>query len=181
MNTIPIGVMWLVTAFMVEGAIIDGWKQRVPNWLTYNLAFAGLAYCTWSGGWTGLLFSLQGIAVAMSVLLVLYCVGMMGAGDVKLMGAVGAWIGPELAFGALLCGILVGGVIGSLQILVSKDWRKNLSSLFKISRETFTYLTNPAKLRELAEERKPKIKLLPYGVPLTIGSIAYFAWEGLLF
>ena len=43
-------VVWFVSAVLVEAAIIDGLKLRVPNWLTYHFALGGLACATWMGG-----------------------------------------------------------------------------------------------------------------------------------
>ena len=51
-------VPWVVSIVLVEAAVIDGLKLRVPNWLTFHLVLAGLAYAAWAGGFQGLLWSL---------------------------------------------------------------------------------------------------------------------------
>ena len=48
------GVVWLVSIVLVEAAVIDGLKRRVPNWLTFHLVLGGLAYAAWTGGCPGL-------------------------------------------------------------------------------------------------------------------------------
>src|SRR3954447_1070425 len=95
-------VVWLVTAVLVEAAIIDGRQLRVPNWLTYHFALGGLAFAAWSGGTAGGLWALAGLGVGLSLVLPLYAIGGMGAGDVKLLAGVGAWMGPTAAIGAFV-------------------------------------------------------------------------------
>ena len=100
MMEIPSAVAWLVTIVLIEAAIIDGRQLRVPNWLTFHFAAAGLAYAYWAHGWQGLAWSLQGAGLGLLTLLPLYAIGGMGAGDVKLMAGMGAWMGPAVTLGA---------------------------------------------------------------------------------
>ena len=76
-------------------AVIDGLKLKVPNWLTFPMIISGWIYSAtlspWAG-WDGLLYSLWGTAVGMALLLPAYAIGGMGAGDVKLLAGVGAWV-----------------------------------------------------------------------------------------
>ncbi len=57
-------VPWLVSIVLVEAALIDGLKLRVPNWLTFHLVLGGLCYAVWASGVQGLLWSLEGAALA---------------------------------------------------------------------------------------------------------------------
>src|SRR5581483_5743155 len=104
-------VVWLVSALLVEAAVIDGLKLRVPNWLTFHLVVGGWVFAVWSGGGAGLLWSLEGTALGLALLLPLYAIGGMGAGDVKLMAGVGAWVGPALTLGAFVASGVVGGLM----------------------------------------------------------------------
>jgi prepilin peptidase CpaA len=84
-------------------------SSRIPNWLTFSTMILALATHAWLGGTQQVLFGLAGLATGLGLFLVLYVSAGIGAGDVKLMGAVGAMVGP---FGALISGglaILVGG------------------------------------------------------------------------
>ena len=83
----------LVCGLLIVAAYIDGKQLRVPNWLTYPMVFSGLIYSAWAGGWAGFQDGFFGMLVGLACLLPLYAVGGMGAGDVKLLAGVGAWMG----------------------------------------------------------------------------------------
>jgi prepilin peptidase CpaA len=180
MNSVPIGAAWVVTAILVEAAIIDARKLRVPNWLTYHLALGGLAFASWSGGWSGFLASIGGLTVGLLLLLPLYAIGGMGAGDVKLLAGIGAWFGPSITLGAFTVSALVGGLMAVVMVYRSGRWRHHFGQFKRIGGDIIAN-PNPAQLAAAAAIRKPTMLLLPYGVPLAIGSIGYFAWLGLLF
>ena len=82
--------IWLVSVTLVAAAIIDGWKLKVPNWITFPMVIGGWAYSLAFFGWPGFVWSLVGTAVGLGLLLPAYAIGGMGAGDVKLLGGVGA-------------------------------------------------------------------------------------------
>jgi prepilin peptidase CpaA len=159
--------------------VIDGWKLRVPNWLTFHFAAGGLAFCAWYGGTAGLVWSLQGMALGLGVLLPLYLIGGMGAGDVKLYAGVGAWVGPAVILPAFAASAVVGGAMALGMVAWSGEYARHWAMFQTIGHEILT-IRDPAKLSAIAAERKPTMKLLPYGIPLAVGSIAYFAWAGLL-
>lgn len=171
--------VWIVVAMVVVAATIDGIKLKVPNWITFPMILSGWAFNFATDGWAGLECSLLGTAVGLGVLIWLYAIGGMGAGDVKMFAGVGAWMLPETTLYAFCWGTIIGGVIAIVQVLVSGEWRKHQTQFFMILNEILT-IGNPAKLSALAAERKSSMRLLPYGVPLAIGSIAYFAWAGML-
>jgi len=184
MTQVPQGVIWLVSAVLVVAAVIDGRQLRVPNWLTFSLALGGLVFTAWCGGREALLWSLgwslRGTGVGLVLFLPLYAIGGMGAGDVKLMAGVGAWLGPVLTFWAFVSTALVGGLIGAAMILASGNVIRHWVMLQMIVHEILS-IRNPAVLAERAVERKKNMMLLPYGIPIAIGSIACFGYMGLLF
>jgi prepilin peptidase CpaA len=178
MVNVPREVVWLVSIILVEAAVIDGLKLKVPNWLTFHFVAGGLAYAAWSGGWMGLLFAFEGTALGLALLLPLYAIGGMGAGDVKLLAGVGAWVGPLLVLQAFVASAVVGGAMAVAMVAWSGEYVRHWAMFHTIGNEILT-IRNPAKLSELAAARKPTMKLLPYGIPIAVGSIAYFAWMGL--
>jgi len=180
MTQVPQAVIWLVSAVLVEAAVIDGRQLRVPNWLTFHFVIGGLVFAAWYGGRAMLLSSLAGTGVGLISLLPLYAIGGMGAGDVKLMAGVGAWLGPWLTFWAFVSTALVGGLLGVAMIVASGNVIRHWVMFQTIGHEILS-IRNPAVLAERAGERKKNMMLLPYGIPIAIGSIACFGWMGLLF
>ncbi|MGO8897459.1 MAG: prepilin peptidase [Isosphaeraceae bacterium] len=184
MTQVPQGVIWLVSAVLVVAAVIDGRQLRVPNWLTFPFALGGLVFTAWYGGREALLWSLgsslMGIGVGLVLLLPLYAIGGMGAGDVKLMAGVGAWLGPVLTFWAFVSTALVGGLLGVAMIVASGNVIHHWVMLQTIVHEILT-IRNPVELAERADQRKKTMMLLPYGIPIAIGSIACFGWMGKFF
>jgi prepilin peptidase CpaA len=179
MTEIPREVAYLVSFVLVEAAVIDGRSLRVPNWLTMHFAFGGWAYAYWLGGASLLGWSLAGAAVGLACLMPLYAIGGMGAGDVKLMAGVGAWIGPACTFWAFLSTALVGGAMGLAMMYASGELVQHLALTRTIGREVLT-VRDPVTLSELAARRKPSMMLLPYGIPIAVGTIAYLGWAGFL-
>ncbi len=170
---------WLVTFTLVVAAVIDGYKLKVPNWITFPLIVSGWVVSTVSFGWVGLGWSLVGTAVGLGLLLPLYAIGGMGAGDVKLLAGVGAWVGGTITLYAFCVSAIVGGVIAVLMILYRRGWHKHYHQFWTIWNEVAT-IRDPEKLSAIAAERKSSMLLLPYGIPIAIGTIAYFAYTGML-
>lgn len=103
--------MTLALAILLTLATIcDIRTHRIPNPLVLAGLVLGLVGHGWRGGGPGLLLSLEGIAVA-GLALLPYALGGLGAGDVKLLGAVGALMGPAFLLWTLLGTVLAGGLL----------------------------------------------------------------------
>ncbi len=178
-------VYWAVCVFAVVAAYIDGKELRVPNKLTFPMIFAGwiwssIHYGLNGDGWyIGLAWSLAGTAVGIATLLPAYSIGGMGAGDVKMMAAIGAWVHCSITFYSFCVGAIVGAILAVGMILLSGEGRKHFNQFFFILNEIST-VRDPETLAGIAAERKSSMKLLPYGIPLAIGTVLYFAWNRLL-
>jgi prepilin peptidase CpaA len=101
------------------GAIIDLGSRRIPNWLTVTTFVFGLLLNAWLHGVGGLVGALAGAALGLALLLPFYAIGAMGAGDVKLLGALGAVLGPQLLVTVAIYAAIAGGVL-SLAILLGR-------------------------------------------------------------
>ncbi|HUG92104.1 MAG TPA: prepilin peptidase [Planctomycetaceae bacterium] len=168
-----------VCLMLIVAAWIDGKQLRVPNWLTFPMVLSGVVYSTWAGGWEGLGSGLLGMTVGLGCLLPLYAVGGMGAGDVKLMAGVGAWLGAPVTFYAFCASTVVGAVIAVAMVAYRRAFRKHYENFLTIATEWLT-VKHPRELAEIAAARKPQMLLLPYGIPICIGSIGYFVFAGLI-
>jgi prepilin peptidase CpaA len=177
--------IWVVTITLIVAAVIDGFELKVPNWITFPLAISGWLYSTLFAAdlglawYQGLAYSLLGTAVGLALLLPAYSIGGMGAGDVKLLAGVGAWIHVTHTLYAFVISVLVGAALAILMVVARRAWRKHVDQFWMIVFEILT-VRDPNQLSEMAAQRKSSMLLLPYGIPLAIGTIAYFAWAGLL-
>jgi prepilin peptidase CpaA len=177
--------VWVVTVTLVVAAVIDGWKLKVPNWITFPMIISGWIYSAWAAQSTGMIWyqglgwSLLGTLVGLLLLLPAYAIGGMGAGDVKLLAGVGAWMhGTHTAY-AFAVSAVVGAVLAVGMVLYRRAWARHSGQFWMILNEIMT-IRNPEVLSEIAAERKSSMLLLPYGIPIAIGTIVYFAWTGLL-
>ena len=173
----------VVCVGMLAAAIIDWWKFKVPNKLTFPLIVSGwlLGLANNFGleaGAGGIGAALLGTALGCGLLLPIYAIGGMGAGDVKMTMGFGSWIGafyglPQglwIITYAFCAGAVVGGVIAVGMILVRGNYKQNISH----TREIFGDLAGSSGIGAIAAKanaRRPRWHRLPYGVPLCIGFI----------
>lgn len=101
----------IVLVVVGAAAFIDVRTRRIPNLLTFGSAAAAPAYHLWTGGLHGLTQSAGGWAIGVALFLPMFLLRGMGGGDVKLLGAVGAWLGPKGVLYAGLYSVLAGGVL----------------------------------------------------------------------
>ena len=122
--------IWVVSITLIVAAVIDGMKLKVPNWITFPMIITGWIYSAAFSpyaGWEGLMFSLVGTAVGLALLLPAYAIGGMGAGDVKLLAAIGAFLGWKAALFTVFLSSLLGGIVGLLLIVTGKtDWQSRI-------------------------------------------------------
>jgi len=170
--------IWLVSVVLVIAAVIDGIYLKVPNWITFPMIATGWVYSLLAGSWEGLGWSIAGTIVGLALLLIVYCIGGMGAGDVKLLAGIGAWVHLEHTFWIFAATTIIGGIMALVMIAIGGRWRKHLVQMKMISEE-IVVLKDPNRLFERAAQRKPTMMLLPYGIPMTIAALGYFFFQGL--
>lgn len=106
METVVVGAL---AAVLMTAMWTDLRSSRIPNWLTFSAMGFALVVHAWFGGLQGAIFGLTGLGTGLGLFLILYVSGGIGAGDVKLMAAVGALVGPSGALLSGLLAIMVGG------------------------------------------------------------------------
>lgn len=153
--------------------ITDILWRRIYNLVTLPAAFAGLTLGFVNGGWQGLLLAVGGLVIGFATLIIPYYVGGMGAGDVKLMAALGALVGPGAIVQVFLYTALIGGVIA----VANAIWRKTLTRAFRNIWEwtRSLWLQRMAGLRGglTQTELEKTAGVIPYGVAIALGLYAY--------
>jgi prepilin peptidase CpaA len=92
-------------------AATDVWSRRIPNWVTLGTFLIGIVLNTRLHGVDGALAAFAGAALGLGLLLPFYLLGVIGAGDVKLLAALGAVLGPQALITVAIYGALVGGLM----------------------------------------------------------------------
>ena len=177
----------LVTIVLIVAAWIDGKQLRVPNWITFPMVLSGLAFNTlWFGtGWGewshGLIGGLLGVIVGLCTLFWLWMLGGMGAGDVKLMAGIGAWLGPMVILEVFVATAIIGAVMAVVMVWMQHDWKRHTTNFLVIIQEWLDMKKlGVSGVAAIAADRKPTMRLLPYGIPICCGAIAVFLYDGLL-
>ena len=162
----------ILSIALIGAAVTDVRSSRIPNIITFPLAGLGLMIHSVSDGLDGFLFSIQGLGIGFGLLFVFYLLGGMGAGDVKLLAAVGAIIGPYDVFIAFLITACLGGLyaVG----LMSLTW--GIPSTAERVRVILTtwlvarIFTGPPP----SEHGQPKLR---YGLVIGMGALCSQAWR----
>ena len=177
-----------MTAVLVPATVFAGWNDyrfhRVPNWLSALVAGAGLGAQAYWNGRAGAIDSLEGMFVGFGVLVGLWLIRGMGAGDVKLMAALGTWLGPQLTLAAIAVGGLLGGVLALAVVARQRAWVQmsaNVGVLMLKMRNWKTALGEFGSAQSLGRSTG----VIPYAIPLCLGTwfvVAnrYFGWWGVL-
>lgn len=154
-----------IVLISVVAAGTDLAKGRIYNWLTAPAMLGGLVASAVHAGLSGLGDSAAGIGLGLVLYGWMFFIGMMGAGDVKLLMALGAWGGGVYCFRVAVLSVLVGGVLALILMAVR-------GRLLGFVRKIYAYLVSLA-VKEL-ETAFPKIdrkQTMPYGVPIAIAAI----------
>jgi prepilin peptidase CpaA len=153
--------------------------RRIPNYLTFGTALAGLAVQAALHGWSGLPAGLLGLALGLGLLLPFYLLGGMGAGDVKALAALGAWLGPTQTLYLFIYMAMAGGIIALGVIIYKELWRNQL-------RQGWHGLLNWVLCQGHAwgsravvpvDVKVSRTKGIPYGVAMALG-MTYLFWRG---
>jgi prepilin peptidase CpaA len=171
--------MAVVLAAACVGAATDVWKFRVYNALTIPLFLTGLAYHSVVGGWHGIALSLLGALFGFGALFLPYVLGLMGAGDVKLLAGVGAWVGLHGVFVVFIVSSLVTGVI-ALGLIIYRAKLKESLLILQLICYRFAALGKNLGKDELVEELGTgpdrRLRVIPYGATIPLGVIGALIW-----
>ena len=166
-------IIFLSTILMVA-AVNDLRFQKIPNLLTYPSIGIALVCHFIINGLDGLLYSAGGLAIGIAVFILPYLMGRMGAGDAKLMGAVGAILGAKGVFIAFLFTAITGGIYALLLLLVRRRdfkgfWQRNLATL-----KTLIFTRQFITIHKDSKEKEPR---LCYGLAIALGTMLFVFLE----
>lgn len=150
---------WVLTFTCITvlvATVYDYKWRRIPNLITLPSIFLGLTMHAIHSGGSGFYFSLGGVLVGGGVFMIFYLMGGIGAGDVKLMGSVGAFLGADKVFTALILTALMGGLMAIYKIAVNYLF----NNIFRISQKNnFNGNLDPLK------------DTIPYGIAIAVGTL----------
>jgi prepilin peptidase CpaA len=157
-----------VVALVLLACVPDMRTRRIPNILTLGSALAALLFHGAASGWTGLLSSAGGWLLGAALFFPIFALRGMGAGDVKLLAAVGAWLGPAQVVWVGLITSVAGGILG---LAVSFAYGYGLTAIRNVSALLGQWLlvgVRPLPQLTLQTARGPR---LAYAVPIAIGTM----------
>ena len=120
----------VIVGIAAVACVIDLRERRIPNWLTLGAALGGLVYQVTVAGTAGLVSGLAGWTVGVAIFFLPFVLRGLGGGDIKLLGALGAWVGPyDIVWLSLYTGV-AGGVFALLVSLAGGYLRQALSNIW---------------------------------------------------
>jgi prepilin peptidase CpaA len=162
-------------------ALIAGWtdwrSRRIPNWLTVSGVVIGIALNAASGGWPAAKSSLLGVGLGLVVLLPFVLLHSLGAGDWKLAGALGAFVGWEVLVTLLIGSISVAGIMALLLVIYKRRFKQTMRNIWGMLGSMATFHMPGA---EVSLDNPESLKV-PYGVALALTMVLFSAgtlWGG---
>jgi prepilin peptidase CpaA len=164
--------IFLIIVLLIALAI-DMRSYKIPNLITYPTMAAALILHTALNGASGLLFSFLGLVAGVGIFFLPFSLGFMGAGDVKLIGAVGAALGARGVFNACIFTTLAGGILAmTLLVLHNRNFKfiKSYAAAFNASIGERRVIN----VSSAATEKKPKVY---YALAIAVGTIYTMCWK----
>jgi prepilin peptidase CpaA len=165
--------MWAAAVLSLLFAATDLRTRRIPNVLTMGGALVGLGYNVWTQGSWGLAQGGLGLLLGLGLLMIPYVMGGTGAGDVKALAALGAWLGPMRIISVFFYMALAGGLI-SLAVM---GWRGDLRIYLRRLRVRLVNMVLTRSPQEMPPApASSKSAGIPYAVPIALGVLAVLIW-----
>jgi prepilin peptidase CpaA len=158
-------------AIVAAACWFDVRTRRIPNWLTFPAAALGLVACTVAHSGHGTVSSAAGLLVGLALFFPLFVLKGLGGGDVKLMGALGAWLGTSVIFGVAFYTALAGGVFALALIVRHRYGRQAIQNIWVLLMHWRVFGIRPLDSLTLETSAGPK---LPYALPIAVGLVLTF-------
>jgi len=170
-----VGIEFALVLAVLVATFTDLRSRRIPNWLTVSalvLGFVLNALVAYPSPLEGLWLALKGFALAFGLNLVMYMLHMTGAGDVKLLAAIGAMVGCWDFLFIFFLTALLGGVLAMVLMLVKGRVRQTLWNVAYMVGELMKW-RSPHLTREQLDVGSSKALRLPGAVRICLGVIAF--------
>jgi prepilin peptidase CpaA len=174
----PVPVALVLIAALIA-AVTDVWKFKVYNLLTIPLFASGLLYHLVYGGAPGLAGSFLGALIGFALMIVLYTMGGMGAGDVKFVTALGAWLGLPLTLYVLMAGCIAAGAYSAVLLVVGASWREtalNFQILWLRLVCLGRHLGSEDRVEVEVKRADRRRRLIPFTAMIALGLVATLLW-----
>lgn len=162
----------LLGILVALAAIFDIRYRRIPNWLVLAGIVGGFAWNVSNSGWSGLLRASEGLGLGFILYFPLYLIRARGAGDVKLLAAVGAVTGPGNCFWIFLLTAVLGGVIALVLLMFRGRVRKTFFNVGWMIQDLL-HLRAPYKSNAELDVTTDKGMRLPHGAMIAVGVLAF--------
>jgi prepilin peptidase CpaA len=163
-----------LSMLLVTAVVYDIGIHKIPNFLTYPTIVGALIYHFLTEGPDGVFMGTKGLVLGMGLFIIPYMVGVMGAGDVKLMGAIGAALGAKGVFISAVLTSIVGGGYALIVLFFNPRYSKSFISKHALTLKLLFYTGQfiPIPVEEV--EGKPK---LYYGLAIVLGTFIFISLE----
>ena len=162
----------VLVALVASAGIFDFCKRKIPNWLNLSGLTLGIGLNVFLLHGAGLAHSCLGLVCAIAIYLPLYLLRGIGAGDVKLMAAVGAIVGPSNWLGIFLLTALLGGVLAVVLVGVKRRLYHTCWNVRLILQEML-HGRPPARNNPFLDVRNQSQLRMPHGTVIAVGAIAF--------
>jgi prepilin peptidase CpaA len=183
MTTLNLVMTAPLIAMMILAATIDASSRRIPNWLSLPMLVAGITHSFLPGHLITPMYSLLGMLAGFGLTFGLFAIDAMGGGDVKLLSAVGAWVGPE----TILLIFAAEAIIGMVIVLAQAAQQGRIRIL---ARNTAVVAINLVHIGDVGKDHvvatgkstRSVDRPLPYAVPVLIATVLVLGlrWRGVL-
>jgi prepilin peptidase CpaA len=161
----------LALALACYGGWMDWRTRRIPNWLTVSGALAGLAANAILRGWHGAAISLEGAGLALGLLLPLVLLRGFGAGDWKLMGAMGAVLGWREMLAVLFASVVVSGVMAVFQMVAARRVKETLGNVMTL---VMGFAATGLRANPEISLDNPNLIKQPFGTAVAVATVFSF-------
>jgi len=179
MTFLPVTVQLLLLGVVAIAGFYDLRFRRIPNWLVLIGLIVGIGLNSFLFEWAGLERALLGMGLALLVYFPLYLLRAMGAGDAKLMAAVGSILGPGNWLAVFVLTSVLGGLVALIVLLFAGRIRKAFWNVGWILNEVI-HLRAPYHSSEELDVRSPRAMRMPHGVMIAFGSAAFLAVRAMM-